>query len=94
MPKITNLPEAQRDDFIARLKRIEGQARGIQKMVEEGRECADILDQVASIKAATNSLSGEVIEAFALRCMSHPEEFDSPTEAIQSAVRAIVRAGR
>ena len=94
MPSIHNLPAAERADLIARLKKIEGQAKGVQRMIEEGRECADVLQQAASIKAAVNGLSGELLEAYALRCLRHPEEFASPERAVHEAVQAIVRAGR
>ena len=44
-------------DMINRLSRIEGQVRGIRKMVEEERYCVDILTQVAAINAALNSFN-------------------------------------
>ena len=94
MPSINNLPAAERAEMIARLKRIEGQAKGIQRMIEDGRECVDVMQQIASVKAAVNALSGEVLEAFALRCLRHPEEFASPEAAVEQAVRAVVRGGR
>jgi DNA-binding FrmR family transcriptional regulator len=94
MPSIQSLPEAERTEMIDRLKRIEGQAKGIQRMIEEGRDCLDVMNQIAAVKAAVNSLSGEVLEAFALRCLQHPEEFPTPQKAIEEAVRALVRSGR
>jgi DNA-binding FrmR family transcriptional regulator len=94
MASIQNLPETQRTDMIDRLKRIEGQAKGIQRMIDEGRDCVDVMTQVAAVKAAVNALSGEMLECFALRCLQHPEEFPSPQEAVEQAVRALVRAGR
>lgn len=92
MTSIARLPEADRDEIIQRLKRIEGQARGIQKMVDEGRDCGDILTQLASIRAAVSSLNGEVLETYLTRCISHPEEFGSPEKIVQQAVRALVRS--
>jgi DNA-binding FrmR family transcriptional regulator len=94
MPTIHNLPEPERVEFIDRLKRIEGQVKGIQRMVDDGRDCVDVMNQVAAVKAAVNSLSGELLEAFAMRCLQHPEEFRSPQEAIAQAVKALVRSGR
>jgi DNA-binding FrmR family transcriptional regulator len=63
-------------------------------MVEEGRDCLDVINQLAAVKAAVNALSGELLEAFALRCLRHPEEFSSPERAVEQAVRALVRGGR
>jgi DNA-binding FrmR family transcriptional regulator len=94
MASIHNLTEAERTDIVDRLKRIEGQAKGIQRMVDEGRDCLDVMNQLSAVKAAVNSLSGELLEAFALRCLQHPEEFPSPQIAVEQAVRAIVRGGR
>jgi DNA-binding FrmR family transcriptional regulator len=94
MASIRNLPEAERTDLIDRLKRIEGQAKGIRRMVEEGRDCLDVMDQLAAVKAAVNALSVELLEAFALRCLQHPEEFPSAHAAVEQAVKALVRAGR
>jgi DNA-binding FrmR family transcriptional regulator len=49
---------------------------------------------MAAVKAAVNALSGELLEAFALRRLQHPEEFPSPRNAVEQAVKALVRAGR
>ena len=94
MPSIHNLPAEERAEMIARLKRIEGQAKGIQKMIEEGRDCVEVMNQVAAVRAAVTALSGEMLEAFALRCLKHPEDFPSPEQAVEQAVRALVRGGR
>ena len=85
---------AARENLTARLKRIEGQARGIRNMIEEDRDCTAVLDQIASIKAAINGLSAEAVEAFALHCMAHPDQFESPDEAVAQMVRTVIRAGR
>jgi CsoR family transcriptional regulator, copper-sensing transcriptional repressor len=65
---------ATRVALIKRLKSIEGQARGIQRMVDEGRECRDILDQLAAMQAATHALSMQAFQAFALHCLKEPDE--------------------
>jgi CsoR family transcriptional regulator, copper-sensing transcriptional repressor len=94
MPSITTLPPEDRADFVARLKRIEGQARGIRSMIEDERECLDVMQQVSAVKSAVNSLSAEMLEAFALHCLRHPEAFPSPDAAVEQMVRAVVRSGR
>lgn len=94
MPSVHNLPADERADMIARLKRIEGQAKGIQKMIDEGRDCVDIMNQLSAVKAAVNGLGGEMLSTFALYCLRHPESFASPEQAIEQAVRALVRSGR
>jgi len=94
MPSIHNLPTEHRDDFVARLKRIEGQAKGIQKMIDEGRDCLDVMQQVSATRAAVNALSGEMLESFAIHCLRHPDEFPSADVAVEQLVRAVVRNGR
>ena len=94
MPSVDNLSQAERDEMVGRLKKIEGQARGIQRMFDDGRDCLDVINQVAAVRAAVNALNGELLEAFALRCLLHPEDFDAPQEAVGQAVRAMVRGTR
>lgn len=94
MASIHNLPVEEREAFIGRLRKIEGQAKGIERMIEEGRDCTEVINQMASIKAAVNAVSGELLEAYVLRCLRFPEEFGAPELAIEQAVRTLVRAGR
>ncbi|HUP89864.1 MAG TPA: metal-sensitive transcriptional regulator [Longimicrobiales bacterium] len=53
---------------LKRLKRIEGQVRGLQKMVEEERYCADILTQVASVHEALRAVSREIMRNHLKHC--------------------------
>lgn len=92
MPSMNQMPQDERVEILARLKRIEGQARGIQRMVEEGRDCVDVMTQIGAMKAATASLSVLLLEDFALYCLRHPQEFASPEDAVHQVVRAMVRA--
>jgi CsoR family transcriptional regulator, copper-sensing transcriptional repressor len=52
-----------------RLKSIEGQARGIQRMLEEGRDCQAILDQLAALRAASHAVTMQALERFAASCL-------------------------
>ncbi len=53
---------------LARLRRIEGQVRGLYKMVEEDRYCADILTQVASVEQAVRSVGRELLRNHIKHC--------------------------
>lgn len=55
--------------LMARLKSIEGQARGIQRMLEEGRDCQAILDQLAALRAASHAVTMQALERFAASCL-------------------------
>ena len=54
-----------------RLKRIEGQVRGIQRMVEGDRYCADILTQVAAVQKALKAVSKELVRNHLRHCVAH-----------------------
>lgn len=54
---------------VNRLKRIEGQVRGIQKMVEDDRYCIDILTQIQAVKAAIGKVESEVLRNHANHCV-------------------------
>ena len=94
MPTIHDLPDKERTALVVRLKRIEGQARGIQRMIEEDRDCLDVMTQIVAMRAAVNAVGGELLEEIALRCLQQPEGFDSPEQAVEQAVHMLVRAGR
>ena len=55
---------------LKRLRRIEGQVRGLQKMVEEERYCADILTQISSVHEALRSVSRELMRNHLKHCAS------------------------
>src|SRR5699024_9918990 len=67
VPRTNNEKKA----VVNRLKRIEGQVRGIQKMVEEDRYCVDILVQISAINAALKKVGFSVAERHAKHCVSH-----------------------
>jgi DNA-binding FrmR family transcriptional regulator len=94
MPSISNIDPAVQQDLIDRLKRIEGQARGIQKMIQDGRDCEQIMNQVAAIKAASHSLTGEMLEAYALYCMGNTDQFPSTEKAVSQMVRLVMTGSR
>jgi len=94
MPNISAIDETARQELLTRLRRIEGQARGIQKMIEDGRDCELIMNQVSSMGSATQGLNGRLLELYALYCMSHPDEFGSPEQAVSRMVGRVVRTIR
>lgn len=56
---------------IPRLKRIEGQIRGIQKMIENERYCIDILTQLSSVQGAIKSVEENILERHLKGCVQH-----------------------
>ena len=55
---------------LSRLKRIEGQVRGVARMIEEERYCVDVLGQLAAIKSAINGVEREVLRTHARTCLA------------------------
>jgi DNA-binding FrmR family transcriptional regulator len=70
------------DDIATRLRRIEGQARGILKMLEEGRECEDMLTQTMAIRSAVDQVGARIMEYHLDRCLL--EGFDCDEERMNS----------
>jgi DNA-binding FrmR family transcriptional regulator len=66
--KAVKVDEDVRAGNLKRLRRIEGQVRGLQKMVEEDRYCADILVQIASVQEALRSVSRELMRNHLRHC--------------------------
>jgi CsoR family transcriptional regulator, copper-sensing transcriptional repressor len=57
--------------LLSRLARIEGQVRGISRMVEEERYCIEVLNQLEAVKAALTRVENEVLKGHAAHCVAH-----------------------
>ena len=66
---------------LRRLRRIEGQVRGLQKMVEEQRYCADILMQISSVQHALQGVSRELMRNHLQNCAAHAARNESRDNA-------------
>ncbi len=62
--------ESKKQDIGKRLRRIEGQVRGVQRMVDEDKYCIDILDQVAAINKALRAVAIELVDGHLAGCVS------------------------
>lgn len=60
----------KKDDLQKRLRRVEGQVRGIQKMIDEDRYCVDILVQIAAIKSAMNQVGLTILDSHTRGCVA------------------------
>ena len=60
-------------DLIKALRRIEGQARGVQAMISGGRECAEVVQQLAAIRNAVDRVSHRVVAANLRACLAEVE---------------------
>ena len=67
------LAEHKREEIVLRLRRVEGQIRGIQRMLEEGRECGDVVTQFAAAERALEQAAFKFFGATMAQCADDPE---------------------
>ncbi|MBG0764360.1 MAG: metal-sensitive transcriptional regulator [Tissierellales bacterium] len=77
--------------LINRLKRIEGQIKGIERMIEEGKFCGDILTQITAAKSALNSVGGIVLENYTKDCIKSRVQHEDPEKALDELIEIIVK---
>lgn len=82
---------SNKQEIVKRLKRIEGQVRGIQKMIEEDKYCADILTQVAAVRSAVNKVGGMVLEHHSKTCMSNAFKSGEGEKAVEDLINSVQR---
>ena len=76
----THVPADTKDALAKRLRRIEGQVRGLQKMVDEERYCADILIQIASVQEALRSVGKLLLQNHLTHCVTSAMRSGEPAE--------------
>jgi DNA-binding FrmR family transcriptional regulator len=86
---------ATKDQLLKRLRRIEGQVRGVQGMVEDDRYCIDVLTQISAVQAALDKVALGLLDDHARHCVIEgPDaEKDERTEELMSAVGRLMRRG-
>ena len=84
-----------KDELLKRLRRIEGQIRGIQRMVDDDRYCIDILTQISAIQAALDKVALGLLADHARHCVMDAEddERSDKTEELMAAVGRLMRRG-
>ncbi|MGH2954186.1 MAG: metal-sensitive transcriptional regulator [Solirubrobacterales bacterium] len=86
---------ADKDALRTRLRRLEGQVRGIEKMVEEDRYCIDVVTQITAVQAALDKVALELLEDHAKHCVIGGRGGDKgeQTEELMGAVRRLLKHG-
>jgi DNA-binding FrmR family transcriptional regulator len=74
---------AEKDALLKRLRRIEGQVRGIERMVEDDRYCIDILTQISAASTALESVAIKVLEDHVRHCVAAGDKADELLAAVQ-----------
>ena len=82
---------ADKDALIKRLHRIEGQVRGIERMLEEDRYCIDILTQISAVNTALESLAFKILDGHVKSCVAGALQTGDPAVAREKS-RELVEA--
>jgi DNA-binding FrmR family transcriptional regulator len=84
-----------KDRLVKRLRRIEGQVRGLERMVEEDRYCIDILTQIAAVRAALDKVALGLLEDHARHCViGGPDDKKADrTEELMASIARLMRSG-
>ena len=84
-----------KDAVLRRLKRLEGQVRGVQGMVQEDRYCIDVVTQITAIQSALDKVALELLGDHAKHCIIDAAngDQDDKTEELMGAVKRLLRHG-
>jgi DNA-binding FrmR family transcriptional regulator len=80
------LPNEVVDDVRTRLRRVAGQVQGIERMLAEGRECRDVVTQLAAVSRAVDRAGFKLVAAGLTYCIQHPEDAEAsgyPIDAME-----------
>jgi DNA-binding FrmR family transcriptional regulator len=86
-----------KDNYAKRLRRIEGQVRGVAKMIEDDKYCIDVLTQISAVNSALQSVALGLLEEHLGHCVSHAvaaggEEADQKLAEATAAIARLVRS--
>jgi DNA-binding FrmR family transcriptional regulator len=87
---------ASKDQLLARLRRVEGQVRGVQRMVEDDRYCIDVLTQISAVQAALDKVALGLLDDHTRTCVigaQDPGRREERTEELLGAVGRLMRRG-
>jgi DNA-binding FrmR family transcriptional regulator len=92
---VTRGYSATKDQLLKRLRRVEGQVRGIEGMVEDDRYCIDVLTQIGAVQAALDKVALGLLDEHARHCVvAGPEALQSDrTDELMAAVGRLMRRG-
>ncbi len=86
---------ASKDQLKKRLRRVEGQVRGVHGMVEDDRYCIDVLTQISAVQAALDKVALGLLDEHARHCVmgAAPEAQADKTDELMAAVGRLMRRG-
>ena len=84
---------ASKDQLTKRLARIEGQVRGVSRMVEDDRYCIDVLTQISAIQAALDKVALGLLDGHTRHCMIGGASEEASADELMAAVGRLMRRG-
>ena len=73
-------------DLLRRVRRLEGQARGVARMIEEDRDCSEILQQLAAVRSAAHQATVALVRNYATQCIVSDESPEEIADALATAL--------
>ena len=86
-----DLPPEVIDDLRRRLRRVAGQVQGIERMLEEGRDCRDVVTQLSAANRALEQAGFRLVSAGLRYCVQHPEEAAADGDALDEVEKLFLR---
>ncbi|MCW4359162.1 metal-sensing transcriptional repressor [Bacillus altitudinis] len=83
--------EKEKEQLINRLKRVEGQVRGIQQMIENDRYCIDVVNQISAVNAALKKVSLQLMEKHTHHCVADAIKSGNGDEAIEELMNVFAK---
>ena len=77
---------AAKDDLLKRLARVEGQVRGVSRMVEDERYCIDVVTQINAVRAALDKIALGLVDDHVRHCLKDPRRTDEHADELMNAV--------
>lgn len=82
----------KRDRLLKRVNRLEGQVRGVGRMIQEDRYCIDIVNQISAIQAAARELSLQLLEGHVRHCVMDAAQTEDAEPKLQELIETLSRA--
>ena len=84
--------ELEEKKILTRLKRTEGQIRRIQKMIDEEKECIDIITQLSAVRSSIDRVMGMIVAENLKNCFEHPDKNpEDQAQKLEQAINMIIK---
>lgn len=85
------LPDEVVDDVRKRLRRVAGQVQGVERMLEEGRECRDVVTQLSAATKALEQAGFRLVAAGLTYCVEHPDQAEAEGYRLEAVQRMFMK---